>query len=109
MAKILVVDDSLVDQRLAGRLLQEHSDNVYLDKPMAVQVVYANNGKEALDVIPRDRPDLVLTDLQMPELNGLELVDALRDKFPALPVILMTAHGSEDIALQALRRGAASY
>src|SRR5207244_6592288 len=51
----------------------------------------------------------VLTDLQMPEMNGLELVSTIRAHHANVPVILMTAHGSEDIALEALRRGAASY
>src|SRR5262249_53083934 len=59
--------------------------------------------------IQRDQPDVVLTDMQMPEMDGLELVAEVRQQFPPIPVILMTAHGSEDIAIQALRQGAASY
>jgi CheY-like chemotaxis protein len=54
-------------------------------------------------------PDLVLADLQMPQMNGLELVTAIKNDFPFVPVILMTGQGSEDIAAQALRQGAASY
>jgi anti-sigma regulatory factor (Ser/Thr protein kinase) len=54
-------------------------------------------------------PDLVLTDLHMPEMNGLELVAAIKKDYPPVPVILMTAVGSEDVAAQALREGAASY
>jgi CheY-like chemotaxis protein len=54
-------------------------------------------------------PDLVLTDLQMPELDGLELVNRIVERFPDLPVVLMTAHGSENIAAQALANGAASF
>src|SRR5262249_49062295 len=54
-------------------------------------------------------PDLVLADLQMAEVNGLELVEAVKKDYPLVPVLLMTAHGSEDVAAQALRRGAASY
>jgi anti-sigma regulatory factor (Ser/Thr protein kinase) len=62
-----------------------------------------------LTQIEADLPDIVLTDLQMPEMNGLELVTAIKDRFPSVPVILMTAQGSEEIASQALRQGAASY
>jgi CheY-like chemotaxis protein len=51
----------------------------------------------------------VLTDLQMPDMNGLELVEEIRHRFPRLPVILMTGQGSEDISIQALQKGAASY
>jgi CheY-like chemotaxis protein len=109
MAKVLVVDDSAVDQRLAGSLLEKRAPGTALDKPTALTVIYASNGKEGLAAIAREQPDLVLTDLQMPELNGLELVEAVKSNHPSVPVILMTAHGSEDIAIQALQRGAASY
>jgi DNA-binding response OmpR family regulator len=54
-------------------------------------------------------PDLVLTDMQMPEMDGLELVRQVRRRFPLVPVILITAHGSEELAVEALRSGAASY
>jgi anti-sigma regulatory factor (Ser/Thr protein kinase) len=57
----------------------------------------------------RDLPQIVLTDLLMPEMNGLELVEAVKKRYPLVPVVLMTAFGSEDIAIQALRQGAASY
>jgi CheY-like chemotaxis protein/anti-sigma regulatory factor (Ser/Thr protein kinase) len=100
MAKVLVVDDSPVELRLVGSLLEKRPDLV---------VSSAANGREALAAVERDPPDLVLTDLQMPEMNGLELVEEVRDRYPLVPVILMTAHGSEDIAVQALKRGAASY
>src|SRR6185503_14693176 len=69
----------------------------------------AANGVIALEEVRRDVPTVVLTDLQMPEMDGLELVKRLKQDFPGLPVILMTAHGSEEIAVEALRSGAASY
>lgn len=100
MPLVLVVDDSAVDRRLAGGILEKHGD---------LQVEFAGNGVEALEAIQRRQPDLVLTDLQMPQMDGLELVGAIRNRFPLVPVILMTAHGSEEIAVQALQRGASSY
>ena len=54
-------------------------------------------------------PDVVITDMLMPKMDGLQLVVELRAAFPELPVILVTALGSEDLAVQALERGAASY
>lgn len=54
-------------------------------------------------------PDVVITDLNMPEMNGLELVEAVHAHFPGIPVILATGVGSEEIAAEALRKGAASY
>jgi YesN/AraC family two-component response regulator len=72
-------------------------------------VSYAGNGQEALALIQADPPDLVLTDLHMPEMDGLQLVLEVRKNFPLVPVILMTAYGSEEIAIEALQKGAASY
>jgi len=100
MTTVLVVDDSPVDRHLAGKLLEKAS---------GLMVAYASDGREALKVMDQKPPDLVLTDLQMPEMNGLELVEEIRNRHPQVPVILMTAHGSEEIAVQALQKGASSY
>jgi CheY-like chemotaxis protein len=109
MAKILIVDDSAVDLRLARRLLQQPAKESALKQFWPLEVIGASNGLEALSLLNQERPDIILTDLQMPGMTGLELVDEVRAKCPSLPVVLMTAHGSEDIALLALQRGAASY
>jgi CheY-like chemotaxis protein len=100
MAKILVVDDNAVDRLLVGKLLA---------KGINLTADYAENGRAALEAIAKGMPDLVLTDMQMPELDGLQLVREVRRQFPLVPVILITAHGSEEIAVEALRSGAASY
>lgn len=100
MTTVLVVDDSPVDCKLAGGLLQR-------DSPW--DVIFAANGVRALEQIELHIPDLVLTDMQMPEMDGLELVSTIRSEYPLIPVILMTAQGSEEIAVKALQRGAASY
>jgi CheY-like chemotaxis protein/anti-sigma regulatory factor (Ser/Thr protein kinase) len=100
MTTILVVDDSAVDQRLAGGLLE---------KDGKLSLKYAVNGVDALEKIKDEIPDLVLTDLVMPEMDGLELVSMVRSEYPALPVILMTSAGNEEICVQALHAGAASY
>jgi CheY-like chemotaxis protein len=97
---LLVVDDSPTDRRLAGALLEKHFD---------CTVQYAADGHDAVQQISAQLPDLVLTDLQMPVMDGLELVAAVKNDYPFVPVILMTALGSEDIASRALRQGAASY
>jgi CheY-like chemotaxis protein len=101
MTTVLVVDDSPIDRRLAGGLLQREG---------GWQVLFAENGREALDLLAGDvLPELILTDLSMPEVNGLELVQKVHRQYPQLPVILMTARGSEELAVQALQEGAASY
>lgn len=99
MSSVLVVDDSRVDQELTASLLEEKGH----------QTVLAGHGKEALEKIGEKAPDLIVTDLQMPEMNGLELVEAVRARYPKIPVVLVTAQGSEEIAAAALRAGASSY
>ena len=99
MSTVLVVDDAAVDRVIAGRCLEA----------AGCQAVFATHGGEALEIVARDRPDAVLTDLQMPEMDGLELVRCLRRDYPTLPCILMTACGSEETAVLALREGAVSY
>jgi len=100
MTSVLVVDDSAVDRSLVGGLLRKNPD---------LAVDYAVNGAEALAKIEQEQPELVISDLIMPELDGLELVAAVRRKFPLVPVILMTSKGSEEIAVRALQAGASSY
>jgi CheY-like chemotaxis protein/anti-sigma regulatory factor (Ser/Thr protein kinase) len=97
---ILIVDDSAMERHLAGAIVQ---------KIEGWQTLFASDGKEALEILQQRAPDVVLTDMLMPQMDGLELVRAIRVQHPHVPVILMTAHGSEDLAIQALRSGAASY
>ncbi len=109
MAKILVVDDTRTDRVLARGLLERRPGLEALECRTGLSVLEAADGEEALEMMQREAPDLVLTDMVMPGMNGLELVETLRSRYPLLPVVLMTAHGSEEIAMQALQKGAASY
>jgi CheY-like chemotaxis protein len=99
MAHVLVVDDSSLDRRMVMRMLEE----------IGVDVVGVADGKQAFAQIDEALPDLVLTDVQMPEMDGLQLVQEATQKYPSLPVVLMTAYGSEELAVKALQIGAASY
>ncbi|QDT37556.1 ATP-binding response regulator [Stratiformator vulcanicus] len=100
MTRILVVDDVKADRRLVEGLLAAEDD---------FESRTASDGADALDVIKDWSPDLVVTDLQMPQIDGLELVTLIKEEFPQLPVILLTGKGSEEIAIEAISRGAASY
>jgi len=100
MPSVLVVDDVEMDRRLVAKFLEEESD---------LELRYAENGAQALEQIDRENPDLVVTDLMMPEVNGLELVTECRSRHPLVPVILMTSKGNEETAVRALEEGAASY
>lgn len=99
--QILVVDDSEIEQRVVGRLLQNGVSEV--------TVTYASDGQQALDAIAQTMPDMILTDLRMPVMTGLELVENIKARGYPVPVILMTSYGNEQIAVQALEVGAASY
>ena len=92
MPTALVVDDLKIDLRLAGSLLEDRTD---------LSVQSARNGKQALALMSAQAPDIVVTDMQMPEMDGLKLVEAMRRDYPSVPVVLMTAHGREDLAAQA--------
>lgn len=99
---LLLVEDNPGDIRLVREALS--------DAKLSVNLQVAANGSEALQLLAESgQPDLVLTDLQMPVMNGLEFVEAAKRSYPDTPVILMTAFGTEDVALQALRKGAVSY
>lgn len=99
MTTVLVVDDSAIDRKIAGGIV----------KAEGMAAIYAEHGEEALNMMATHRPDVVLTDLQMPVMDGLELVHAVRKQYPSIPVILVTRAGSEEIAVEALRMGASSY
>lgn len=96
---ILVVDDSPTQLRQMQMVLENDG----------LEVRTASDGAEAMQIIQADQPILVVTDLQMPEMNGLELVASIKSLLPSIPVILTTSQGSEEIAAEALRAGAASY
>lgn len=100
MSTVLVVDDSAIDRHRVGRLLQRAPD---------LHIDFASNGFEALESIGRGQVDLVVTDLIMPKMDGLELVAKLASDYPLIPVILMTGQGNEQTAVRALKAGAASY
>ena len=99
MATVLVVDDSAADRALAQHLLEKQSWNV----------LQAEHGRAALDRMAAGEVDLVLTDLVMPEMDGLAFVERAAADHPLVPVVLMTARGSEEIAVKALEAGASSY
>ncbi|MDG2015008.1 MAG: response regulator [Pirellulaceae bacterium] len=100
MVQILVVDDSPVDRMLISATLQRNTDWT---------VSTANDGHQAIDAMRQSAYDIVVTDLQMPELDGLGLVRAIRSEFLKVPVVLVTAFGSEKQSVAALQAGAANF
>ncbi len=99
-ARILVVDDDQSSRELLSRILGQDGH----------RVTALADGREAIEALGRgDTPDLVVSDIRMAEADGLQVMDAYRQKAPDTPVILVTAFGTVDGALEAIRRGAADY
>ena len=81
----------------------------YLLRPSGYVPLVATNGQEGLRMALAERPDLMILDFKMPEMSGLEVLRALREKKADIPVILMTAYGSEEDIVTAFRLGAKDY
>src|SRR5436190_12231481 len=99
MARILIVDDDpallrLLELRLAG---EGHS------------VLQAASGEAALALLEHELPELLVTDLRMGGMDGLQLFDAVHRRHPLLPVVMLTAHGTIPDAVKALQRGVFGY
>lgn len=98
--KVLIADDS---RGIRDFLIQ------YILKPKGYQVLIATNGREGLELARKHQPQLMIVDNQMPYMTGLELLQALHESGQRIPAILMTAHGSEQIAIEAFRLGIRDY
>ncbi len=101
MPNILVADDSPVERRLVGALLTRQLADV--------KITYVSDGLQALDELGKGTFDAIVTDFQMPNLDGLELVEKAANLCPGVPVVVITGCGSEAMAVRALEAGAASY
>ena len=101
MTRFLVVDDSSLARQIVSDILK---------KAFNASVVEANDGLEALQCLETKGPfDLILSDLQMPKMDGLTFLSVVRERFPTNPFVILTAFGSEEIAVQAITAGAANY
>lgn len=97
---ILVIDDSKTTRNFVVD---------YVLKPHGYLPLIAANGEEGIRTTLTALPDLIILDLEMPRLNGLEVLQALRKRALSIPVILSTAHGSEAIAIEVFRLGVRDY
>ena len=97
--RILVVDDEAKMQRVLEIML----------KRMGHEVACADDGEQALQLLQSGPADLVISDLRMPGMNGTELLKALRDQGNDVPVIIMTAYGTIESAVEAMKLGACDY
>ena len=94
MAKILIVDDDAQLRHSFNKLLSEEGH----------EVVTASSGETAIATVEGDIPDLVILDIRLPGMSGLETLERLRKLESKLPIIIMTAHGTTDTAITATSR-----
>jgi len=99
MKKILVVDDEESVRFILKHMLETGGYSVET----------ANDGQEALETMKSSRFDMLVTDINMPIMNGLELFNKTRGEFPGLPVIFITAHGKDKIVIEAMKVGLADF
>ncbi|GAB4341146.1 MAG: hypothetical protein Kow0037_27540 [Calditrichia bacterium] len=99
--RVLIVDDEEDLTWTLSKKLSKDSDKFDL--------ITVNSGKEAIDVLNQLPVNLVITDIRMPEVSGLELLVEIKEKYPMTKVILMTAYGSSDVQQEANERGCFKY
>jgi CheY-like chemotaxis protein/anti-sigma regulatory factor (Ser/Thr protein kinase) len=138
VARILIVEDSAVDRHLIGALLLKQTNwdldfaangleaLQYLERMAASSdnssasastsgvdsqsnFSASSSSAKRTSKVPPGLPDVIVTDLRMPEMDGLELVRAVRQNYSRIPVVLITSYGSEQIAMDALRAGATNF
>ena len=97
MKTVLIVDDDLGFQRLLGISLQKHKKDF--------DVILANNGEEAIRILDRKTVELIVTDIQMPKVDGLALMAHVNDNHPGISCVIMTAHATPEIEKQFAQTG----
>ena len=98
-ARILIVDDEERLRVTCGRLLTKRG----------YDVVLAENGRQALDILAMDTLDIILLDLKMPGMSGDEVLEITGAKYPDIPVIIITGHGTVDNAVECMKKGAYDF
>jgi F420-non-reducing hydrogenase iron-sulfur subunit len=97
--RILVIDDEEVVGKSCDRILS----------PVGYQVEYVTSPKEGLEKVESEAYDLVLLDLRMPEMDGVEVLNKIKEKRPEVEVVIITAYSSVDTAVETLKTGARDY
>ena len=99
MAKILVVDDEANMRTLLGMILRKEGH----------QVIFGENGLKGWEVFQKENPDVVIQDIRMPQMGGIELLKKIKEVSPQTPVVVITAYSDWENAVEAMRLGAFDY
>jgi len=101
MHKILIIEDEAAIRRVLVKILSEESDSY--------QVFEAEDGLEGIEMIKNDDFDLVLCDIKMPKMDGVEVLEAAKKIKPEIPIVMISGHGDLDTAVNTMRLGAFDY
>ena len=101
MSKILVIEDEAAIRRVLLKILSEESDEY--------QVSEAEDGIKGLEILKKEDFDLVLCDIKMPKMDGVEVLEAAKKEKPEIPFIMISGHGDLDTAVNTMRLGAFDY
>ncbi|MBR9855134.1 MAG: sigma-54-dependent Fis family transcriptional regulator [Algicola sp.] len=101
MSRILVIEDESAIRRVLVKILAEENDDY--------NVVEAEDGKAGIDLIKKEDFDLVLCDIKMPKMDGVEVLEAAKKVKPEIPFIMISGHGDLDTAVNTMRLGAYDY
>ena len=101
MSKILIIEDEAAIRRVLVKILSEESDTY--------QVEEAEDGLVGIEKIQKDDYDLVLCDIKMPKMDGVEVLEAVKKLKPEIPMVMISGHGDLDTAVNTMRLGAFDY
>ncbi len=99
MAKVLVIDDAKFSRFMLAKIL----------KSLNFEIIEAEDGKQGLDIISNEKPDLILTDLLMPVMNGIELLTELKELGSNIPVVVVSSNIQESVQLECQELGAIDF
>jgi two-component system chemotaxis response regulator CheY len=99
MAKVLLVDDAAFMRMRCAKVLTK----------LGHSVVEAENGVQAVDQFEKEKPDLILLDITMPEMDGIEALKAIKTRDPGAKVAMVSAMGQQSMVLEAIKSGAADF
>ncbi|MBT8303088.1 MAG: response regulator, partial [Bacteroidia bacterium] len=101
MAKILVIEDESAIRRVLVKILSEENDKY--------EVAEAEDGLAGVEMIKKDDFDLILCDIKMPKMDGVEVLEAVKKIKPEIPMVMISGHGDLDTAVNTMRLGAFDY
>tara|TARA_R110000868_G_scaffold274981_5_gene534675 strand:+ start:1053 stop:1718 length:666 start_codon:yes stop_codon:yes gene_type:complete len=99
--QVVLADDHVLVRDGIKALLEDQSGIAVIDE--------ASDGKEAIKVVERSRPDVLIVDIRMPEMNGIEVVAEINKRFPNVKTLVLSMHDSEEYVVQAIQAGADGY